>query len=608
MSGIFGYFSLIPSHEKILDLAKTMEYTIKEVKSSELTLVCNLDIKSTNNKEIAVDFEKNGFIIFCGEIYNENISDPKKFILELYENRNFEKLKELNGSFIAAIYDNKNEKLTLINDRSGSIKLFYYYDKNYFYFSPKISPLMKIGVNKRLRKDALFDFFIFGYLLGEKTFDENVYRLLPASILEITKNNMNIQKYWTYQTDGNYDLHDKNELVDELGKRWQKAVDIRLKKNEKIIIQISGGLDSRAVLAAALKSTLKENIFLYTFGEEGSYDFEIGKNIAQIVGVQHIPLIAIKENFAEQYEKSFDDVEGMIDVTPYCATRMDQLLRPVSNKIYSGFMGGEVMGPLIFSKIKNLQLHTSTQYKIAKNILLNHHKLNDIQTIKPLFNQMYITDLDILFSYEKSLEGFKDISSKEFPNYCARWLYLNESYNYTSFCNFRYDNYFYYYKPFLDNDVLDFMLRVPPKFRDHKKLYKEMLIKHYTELYSLPTKNTYGLTLQTSHITIFMKRLFSFIQRKFNRISNYIVKHDFFFNKNQNYINYDDLLRINKEYQLYIKTMIDKVKKREFFNPKYIDTLWSLHLNGKKNYSRIFGLLVTFELLLEKYYDKSLDE
>jgi hypothetical protein len=105
-----------------------------------------------------------------------------------------------------------------------------------------------------------------------------------------------------------------------------------------------------------------------------------------------------------------------------------------------------------------------------------------------------------------------------------------------------------------------------------------------------------------------MMRVFSFIQRKFNRISNFIVKHDLFFNKNQNYINYDDLLRINKEYQLYIKTMIDKVKKREFFNPKYIDTLWSLHLNGKKNYSRIFGLLVTFELLLEKYYDKPLDE
>ena len=75
--------------------------------------------------------------------------------------------------------------------------------------------------------------------------------------------------------------------------------------------------------------------------------------------------------------------------------------------------------------------------------------------------------------------------------------------------------------------------------------------------------------------------------------------------KNQNYIDYDDLLRTNKQYQIFIKTMVDKVKKREFFNPEYIDTLWELHLNGKKNYAMILGLLVTVELILEEFYDSA---
>ena len=603
MSGIFGYFSLKPDHEKILSLAKTMEDTIKEVKASESSLVCNLDVKSVENKVINIHYEKNGYIIFCGEIFNENISDPKKYILELYEKGEFEKLKELNGSFIAAIYDNKNEKLTLINDRFGSLKLFYYYDKNRLFFSPKVSPLMKIVENKKIRKDALVDFLIFGFFLENKTYDENIFQLSPASILEITKNTMSITKYWTYQCDGNYDPRDEDTLINELGVRWQKAVDLRVKKTGEMIIQISGGLDSRAILAAALKSTSKENIFLYTFGEEGSYDFDIGSNIAKTLGIQNVALRPIKGNFSEQYLKTFEDGDGMIDATPYFPVQMDRSLRQFGNKIYNGYMGGEIMGPLIFTKISKLRLQTNAEYEKAKQVLLNHHKITDINIIEQLLNPSYIHDMPILSSFEKSIEDLHSFSSREFPNYCARWLYVNESDKYTSFCNFRYVNQFYYYAPFLDNDIVDFMLRIPPRLRENKLLYKEMLVKNYSDLFHLPTKNTYGLPLQTNHMLLFIKRIFSFIQRKTNNLLNYIGRPNLFFNKNENYINYDDLLRTNKEYQLYIKTMLDKVKMREFFNSSYVDILWNQHLKGKKNYSRLFGLLVTFELILEKYYD-----
>ena len=44
------------------------------------------------------------------------------------------------------------------------------------------------------------------------------------------------------------------------------------KKGEKIIIPLSGGLDSRAILAAALKCTPKKNIITFTFGEKGSFE------------------------------------------------------------------------------------------------------------------------------------------------------------------------------------------------------------------------------------------------------------------------------------------------------------------------------------------------
>lgn len=605
MPGIFGCFSSKPNHEKVFSLAKTMDYSIRQVKESEVSLVCGFDIKTSERNESIIQYEKNNFVIFSGEIFDENIKDPEKYMYHLYETGNIEKVKELNGSFLAAIYDDTNKKLTILNDRFGSIKLFYFYDKNQLFFSPKIAPLLKMLENKKIRKDAVIDFLIFGFFIGDKTFDENIFQLPPASILEITQNKMNVKSYWTYPCDGRYDIRDKEILIDELGKRWQSAVERQVKNKQRITIQISGGLDSRAILAAALKSTKKENILLYTFGEQGSYDFDIGTGIAKMLGLQQISFHPIKEHFAEQYNKSFGDSEGMIDATPYYPVQIDNALTQRTDTLYNGYMGGEIMGPLIFAKIKNLQLDSDASYEKAKNILLNHHRINDIDTVHGLLQKSYLGTMPILSSFEKSIEELRQVSTEEFPNYCARWLYLNESDKLTWFSNYRHRNLFHYYTPFLDNNVVDFMIKIPPELRTNKLLYKKMLLKNYPELFNLPTKNNLGLSLQVSPLRLNVKRVLWFIQRRINDVSNLILRRTVLFNKYENFINYDDLLRTNTEYKQYMRTMLDKVKTREFFNPEYIDTLFDLHLKGKKNYARLFGLLVTFELILENYYDSS---
>jgi asparagine synthase (glutamine-hydrolysing) len=603
MSGLFGYFSAIPKHDAILGVAKTLGYTITETKASSDSLVCLLENQSKTNDEVIIDFTTGNYLVFCGEIYNRDIPDLKQFLFDICQQGEFEKLRRINGSFLAAIYDHKKNAFFLINDRFGSKKLFYSFEKDCLYFSPKISPLMSLLSKKKIRKDALVDFLIFGYYLGDKTFDENIFQLPPGSILEASAQGVTVKPYWTYPLNDSGDSREKDLQLDELGVRWQNAVDSRIKENEKIIVEISGGLDSRAILAAALLMTSKENILLYTFGDEKSYDCEIGKNIAKTFGIQHVYLPAVKKDFADQYEKSFHDVEGMIDATPYFSIQIDQSLRKCGTRIFNGFMGGEIMGPLIFSKIDNLDLSANGEYGKAKEMLFNHHRMNDIQTITSLFNKSWLKETTILSSFEKSVEDLKFISTKEFPNYCAKWLYMNEADKYTAFCNFRYDTVFEYVKPFLDNDLIDFMMQAPVEFRKEKKLYKKMLMKKYPDLFRLPTKNNLGLPLHTNPVRLYVKRVLWFLQLKLNLLSNRIVHHRLFFNKNQNFIDYDDLLRTNIEYQMFVKTMVEKVKKQEFFNPEYIDQLWLSHLTGKKNVAMIFGLLVTVELILEKFYD-----
>ena len=52
-----------------------------------------------------------------------------------------------------------------------------------------------------------------------------------------------------------------------------------------------------------------------------------------------------------------------------------------------------------------------------------------------------------------------------------------------------------------------------------------------------------------------------------------------------------------------MRTIIDKIKKREYFEQDYIEQLWNTHQKGRKNNARLLCLLVTFELFLEQYVD-----
>jgi len=264
-------------------------------------------------------------------------------------------------------------------------------------------------------------------------------------------------------------------------------------------------------------------------------------------------------------------------------------------------MGGEIMGPKIFPKLDGINPLSQDKHSLIKNILFEHHKLNEIDEIKKMFNPEYLNNQNLLESFEESIKNLNKISDDNLPNFCASWLYNQETLKYTSFCNIRFRNLYKYSLPFLDNDVIDFMLKVPSKFRIEKKLYKSMLIKNYSDLFSLPTKNTYGLKLTTNDLALYIKIFLESFQKRINRISSFLIRKNVFFIKSHNYIDYDDLLRTNKEYQNFMREKINNVLSREYFNKDSIEKIWKLHIDGRKNYAMLIGLLVTFEIFLENY-------
>src|SRR5512136_1783210 len=143
MTGIFGYYSQDIDEKKVINAIRNLGYAIGEISVHNSCILGSLSIDSSLiTKDLIQQGDKGLYVVTCGEIYNEDISDLKKEIITLYESGNLDRLKHINGSFAAAIYDYENEKITLLNDRYGSIKTYYYYDTDCFCFAPKIRPLL----------------------------------------------------------------------------------------------------------------------------------------------------------------------------------------------------------------------------------------------------------------------------------------------------------------------------------------------------------------------------------------------------------------------------------------------------------------------------------
>jgi len=244
LSGIFGYFAFEKDcfiAEKSRNLANAIKnegYTVTNYIYENVFMLGRAEIQSSQQKQITRS--KSDII---ATIYDEKNDDNlEESILTLFRQGKLGLIKNLNGPFTAAIYDQSTDGLTLLNDRFGLSKLFYYIDDKHFVFSPKIKPLLALELDKSLRKDALIDFFLFGYLTGQKTFFKNIYQLPPASILKISKKEKHLKKYWSYDFIEKYDSNSKENFEDELNILWIKAVERRIKKNERIIIPLSGGL------------------------------------------------------------------------------------------------------------------------------------------------------------------------------------------------------------------------------------------------------------------------------------------------------------------------------------------------------------------------------
>jgi len=514
------------------------------------------------------------------------VNNDPDFILHLYEQFGKDFVHKLNGSFVLAIWDKKKRELLVVNDRYGLRPLYYAENNGYLLFGSEVKTILEDKTFERVVDDrAVAEFFAFEHILGNKTFFQRISVLPPASILTCHKNKISIEQYWDF----NYEeKHFSEEYYsEELVKRFKKAVKRRMEDEHKKGVLLSGGLDSRSILAAA-----DEKLCTFTFGVKGSKEAKIAKVVANKKQMKN-KFLELKEDYIPKFaETTVYLTDGMLNILhSHGISVLDRIKDEVDIAFDGLAMDLTLGGSFLTNKLFSYNEHDLPKILFKKtNTLFN----NDM--VRHLFSRDYYQKIKgkAFESLRTELEKLKDenIANKSdhffLQNRVRRFIMLGGVYLRSKV---------EYRTPTYDNDFIDIILSIPPELRLNHHIYIKFLKKLDKELAKIPYAKT-GIRADAPEL---LRRIGSLIKTVIITVKLLLRKYTgglISIPDKSGYPDYDEWIRKNIVFKNFIKEILlsDKTLSRGYFNKFFIQRMIEDHMNYRKNYSRQLCALVTFEL------------
>lgn len=265
----------------------------------------------------------------------------------------------------------------------------------------------------------------------------------------------------------------ESALREMAGRVFDSAVDrcIGEHPGRQHIVPISGGMDSRIILAALLERFSPKDIVTYTFGVPGTYDYEIGNRVAKAAGTRHV-----RFDLSKPTRWRREDLEVVARLTD----ANNSLFHPrvwldvirefgTEGVFWTGYTGDGLGGAAM------------TRYGQSEDpmgLFIKHELVpapgspKDVERLRSLCAET--SCIDDVVSKSESI-WFRN----HVERYTTHHIYLRGC---------------HYASPFMEGDVPSFLLSLPPNHRAGKALFNRWASTRYPKIFQLPTAG-YGFKL-----------------------------------------------------------------------------------------------------------------
>lgn len=210
------------------------------------------------------------WVVFNGEIYNfrelrKGLEDrghrlqsrtDTEVIAHLYEEFGADCVHKLRGMFAFALYDEPRRRLLLARDRLGKKPLHYAIAGGRLFFGSEIKAILAAAPQlSTIDPRALSQYFYFGYIPDPATAFTTIRKLSPGHLLEFENGELHIRQYWDLPKYSTHSPSSERECIEELEKRLDEAVRIRLIADVPLGALLSGGIDSSTIVALMARAS-----------------------------------------------------------------------------------------------------------------------------------------------------------------------------------------------------------------------------------------------------------------------------------------------------------------------------------------------------------------
>lgn len=387
--------SVAVSDEKVLIGYSGYEYyPFKYIKSGDIDIAIEGNIYNLSDVEIKATLSK---IALDQAELRENVC---------------EFISQAQGEFIVVIYNKVKRTLLVFNDALGRLPIYYYASPQIILVSKEIKFIIPYLTKVTFDKNSLAEYLIFRFPLENKTLIKDICRLPPATMLfvDLNKGVEKIKQILSWNLDSeSYDFSNIENTTSNLVSTFLDATKqmSEFSKNKTMVVSLSGGYDSRTVLAGFSRVGAKPIAFTF-INDRYKSELPVAKEITRILNIKHeiIPVSNATEYSIKQMQWLAYLKDGLNSVNHFGALEFAQT---ISNYFkgeiieFSGQNGDEIIAPLGYNpSINSLKQLVEKIYSTDRRFSLEEVSLlleMDKNKIRDRFESL-------LDSYpEKTFEG-----------------------------------------------------------------------------------------------------------------------------------------------------------------------------------------------------------
>ena len=527
-------------------------------------------------------------LLLAGECFQDPESEIKRvrngdsragnhasWLISLYEKVGVQFVEKLNGLFSGLLIDKGRRRAFLFNDRYGIERIYLCETKDGIYFASEAKALLRVLTEARAFDErGVAQFLNFGCTLEWQTLFSGVQLIPGGSLWSFEGVNPHKGRYFLPKNWESQPALPPEEFESRFQETFRRILPRYFESQSKIGISLTGGLDTRMIMACRPESRVKP--VCYTFSGENveTLDARLAARVAKACGLEHRKLnigADFFSDFATYADRTVHITDGCFGILGAHEIYFNQQARQLAPARLTGNFGSEI--------------------------------LRGMSTFKPIGLSRQLFSPEVSRAADSSAEQLSRVEEcpvtfaafKEIP-----WNLFGSLAAGRSQVTFR--------TPYLDNEVVALAFQAPEVLR-RSPLVALRLVKNNNPLLSeIPTDRGYGWDARG--VTYAARRLFCEATFKLDYIYSEGLPHlfaplDTFIGRLSEvgvlglhkYLPYRRWFR--RELAPYVKEILTDAQTRRmpYWNSDFLERMATEHISGRKNYVREINAVLTLEAI-----------